>query len=214
MHDTVRHKGLRNRLIKLIKTKGITDEMVLEAMAKVQRHYFFDSMFINEAYEDKAYPIGEGQTISQPFTVAFQTQLLNVEPGMKVLEIGTGSGYQAAVLAAMRTRVYTVERQKELFRRAQQTIAKLNYKNINFFYGDGFLGKPSYAPYDRIIITCGAPFIPDELMEQLAVNGKMVVPLDEGKGQVMYRITKNADGQLTEEKFGNFIFVPMLKGTR
>lgn len=214
MQDSFKHKGLRFRLVQTIRAKGITDELVLTALGKVQRHFFFDSAFEHQAYEDKAFPIGEGQTISQPYTVAFQTQLLQVQPGMKVLEIGTGSGYQAAVLAALRARVYTIERQKELFRRAQQTIDKLQYRNINFFYGDGFLGKPSYAPYDRIIITCGAPYIPDDLILQLAPGGNMVVPLDEGKNQVMYRITKNFDGELAEEKFGNFSFVPMLKGTQ
>lgn len=212
MIDSFRHKGLRHQLVQVIQSKGITNDKVLDAVERVPRHFFFDSIFINQAYEDNAFPIGSGQTISQPFTVAFQTQLLNITPGLKVLEIGTGSGYQAAILAAMSARVYTIERHKELYRNAQQTISKMGYKNIQFFYGDGFQGKEAYAPFDRIIITCGAPSIPEKLISQLAPNGIMIVPVDEGVAQVMYKITFDTNGDLKKEKFGDFSFVPMLKG--
>ncbi|MFO7864980.1 MAG: protein-L-isoaspartate(D-aspartate) O-methyltransferase [Salinivirgaceae bacterium] len=214
MEDTFRHKGLRNRLVQEISAKGITSEKVLKAIGAVPRHFFFDSVFTDQAYADKPFPIGAEQTISQPFTVAFQTQLLDVQPGDKVLEIGTGSGYQAAILAALRTRVFTIERQRELFRKSQQTIALMGYKNINFFYGDGFEGKASYAPFNKIIITCGAPYVPEQLIEQLSIGGVMVVPLDDKKNQVMNRITRLENGKLKYEKFGNFSFVPMLKGTQ
>lgn len=213
MEDTYRHKGLRQQLVQEIKRKGITDPEVLNAIDQVPRHFFFDSAFTEQAYDDKPFPIGSGQTISQPFTVAFQTQLLEVSPSEKVLEIGTGSGYQAAVLAFMKAKVYTIERQKELFLRSQQVIHQMGYKRIVFFYGDGYKGQPAYGPYDKILITCGAPSLPENLIEQLKPGGYLVAPIGKGKVQEMFRYIKNEDGSLTEEKYGNFSFVPMLKGT-
>ena len=210
--DTYRHKGLRKKLINAIKEKGITNGRVLNAMMNIPRHYFLDTALDHIAYEDRAFPIQEGQTISQPYTVAYQTQLLEIEPYDKILEIGTGSAYQATVLAEMGANVFTIERQKKLFELNKQFIFRTKYPNIKFFYGDGFEGLPTYAPFDKIIITAAAPFIPPKLIEQLKPGGKMVIPLgDEGK-QKMMRITKNADGTYEEETFSNFSFVPMLKG--
>jgi protein-L-isoaspartate(D-aspartate) O-methyltransferase len=213
MQDTYRHKGLRAQLVKEIAGKGITDERVLRAVEEVPRHFFFDSAFTEQAYIDKAFPIGAGQTISQPFTVAFQTQLLEVKPGDKILEIGTGSGYQAAILSVLKAKVYTIERQKELFRYSQNIINQMGYKRIVFFFGDGYKGQPSYGPYDKIIITCGAPSLPEELIEQLRPGGFLVAPIGEGRVQEMHRYVKNENGTLTTEKYGDFSFVPMLKGT-
>jgi len=213
MKDTYRHKGLRNQLVQEIKRKGITDTKVLEAIDTVPRHYFFDSAFTEQAYDDKPFPIASGQTISQPFTVAFQTQLLEVQPGDKILEIGTGSGYQAAVLSVLKAKTYTIERQKELFHFSQKTIRQMGYKRIHFFYGDGYNGQSAYGPYDKILITCGAPSLPEKLVEQLKPSGFLVAPIGSGNIQEMYRYIKNEDGSLTEEKHGSFSFVPMLKGT-
>lgn len=210
--DTYRHRGLRKKLIDSIRDKGITDENVLEAMMNIPRHYFLDTALEHIAYQDRAFPIGEGQTISQPYTVAYQTQLLEVKPYEKILEIGTGSAYQAAVLAEMSASVFTIERQKKLYELNKAFILKTKYPNIKFFYGDGFEGLPTYAPFDKIIITAAAPFIPPKLIEQLKPSGKMVVPLDDNGVQKMMRITKNEDGTLDEETFSNFSFVPMLKG--
>lgn len=210
--DTYRHRGLRKKLIDSIRDKGITDENVLEAMMNIPRHYFLDTALEHIAYQDRAFPIGEGQTISQPYTVAYQSQLLEVKPYEKILEIGTGSAYQAAVLAEMSAFVFTIERQKKLYELNKAFILKAKYPNIKFFYGDGFEGLPTYAPFDKIIITAAAPFIPPKLIEQLKPGGKMVVPLDDNGVQKMMRITKNEDGTLDEETFSNFSFVPMLKG--
>jgi len=210
--DTYRHRGLRKKLIDSIRDKGITDENVLEAMMNIPRHYFLDTALEHIAYQDRAFPIGEGQTISQPYTVAYQSQLLEVKPYEKILEIGTGSAYQAMVLAEMGATVFTIERQKKLFELNKLCILKSKYPNIKFFYGDGFEGLPTYAPFDKIIITAAAPFIPPKLIEQLKPGGKMVVPLDDNGVQKMMRITKNEDGTLDEETFSNFSFVPMLKG--
>src|SRR5665647_3716822 len=209
--DTYRHKGLRKKLIDTIREKGITDENVLEAMMHIPRHYFLDTALEHIAYQDRAFPIGEGQTISQPYTVAYQTQLLEVRPFDKILEIGTGSVYQATVLAEMRANVFTIERQKKLFEINKNFMLKSKYPNIKFFYGDGFEGLPTYAPFDKIVITAAAPLIPPKLIEQLKPGGKMVLPLDEGKYQRMLRITKTEEGY-EEEAFENFSFVPMLKG--
>jgi protein-L-isoaspartate(D-aspartate) O-methyltransferase len=210
--DTYRHKGLRKKLIESIKEKGITDDRVLEAMMNIPRHYFLDTALDHIAYEDRAFPIQEGQTISQPYTVAYQTQLLEVEPYDKILEIGTGSAYQATVLAELGANVFTIERQKKLFDLNRQFILRSKYPGIKFFYGDGFEGLPTYAPFDKILVTAAAPFIPPKLIEQLKAGGKLVIPLgDEGK-QKMMRITKNEDGSYEEETFSNFSFVPMLKG--
>jgi len=210
--DTYRHKGLRKKLIDGIRKKGIADENVLNAMMHIPRHFFLDTALDQIAYEDRAFPIEGGQTISQPYTVAFQTQLLEVKPFDKVLEIGTGSAYQATVLAEMGANVYTIERQKKLFDLNKELIFRKKYPNIKFFYGDGFEGLPTFAPFDKIIITAAAPFIPPKLIEQLKPHGKMVLPLNDENMQKMTRITKNEDATYEEETFSNFSFVPMLKG--
>ena len=210
--DSYRHKGLRKKLVDSIRDKGITDENVLNAMMNIPRHYFLDTALEHIAYQDRAFPIGEGQTISQPYTVAYQTQLLEIAPYQKVLEIGTGSAYQAMVLAEMGAHVFTIERQKKLFELNKSFNLKSKYPNIKFFYGDGFEGLPTYTPFDKIIITAAAPFMPPKLIEQLKAGGKMVIPLEDNGKQKMMRITKNADESLTEESFSDFSFVPMLKG--
>ena len=212
--DTYRHKGLRKKLVQLIHSKGITDERVLDAILEVPRHFFLDSAFGEKAYEDKAFPIGEGQTISQPYTVAYQSQLLEVNPFMKVLEIGTGSGYQAVVLAEMGAQVYTIERQKKLFDSNKLFEFLKKFNTIKLFYGDGFKGLPTYGPFDRIIITAAAPEIPPKLIEQLKPGGMMVIPLGAGELQQMMRITKLPNGALKEEVFDYFSFVPMLGGKK
>jgi protein-L-isoaspartate(D-aspartate) O-methyltransferase len=210
--DSYRHKGLRKKLIDSLREKGITDENVLTAMMKIPRHFFLDTALEHIAYQDRAFPIGEGQTISQPYTVAYQTQLLELTPHQKVLEIGTGSAYQAMVLAEMSAAVFTIERQKRLFDQNKNFILRSKYPSIKFFYGDGFEGLPTFAPFDKVIITAAAPFIPPKLIEQLKPGGKMVIPIDENGKQKMMRITKNIDGTLDEETFSDFSFVPMLKG--
>ena len=210
--DSYRHKGLRKKLVDSLRDKGITDENLLNAMMNIPRHYFLDTALEHIAYQDRAFPIGEGQTISQPYTVAYQTQLLEITPYQKVLEIGTGSAYQAIVLAEMSANVFTIERQKKLFELNKSFILKSKYPNIKFFYGDGFEGLPTYAPFDKIIITAAAPFIPPKLIEQLKAGGKMVIPLEDNGKQKMMRITKNSDESLNEETFSDFSFVPMLKG--
>ena len=210
--DTYRHRGLRKKLIDSIRDKGITDENVLNAMMNIPRHFFMDTALEHIAYQDRAFPIGEGQTISQPYTVAYQTQLLRVTPHEKILEIGTGSAYQAMVLAEMGANVFTIERQKKLFDTNKNFKLRQRYPSIKYFYGDGFEGLPTYAPFDKIIITAAAPFIPPKLIEQLKTGGKMVIPLEGNGIQKMMRITKNSDGTLDEEAFSNFSFVPMLKG--
>ncbi len=210
--DTYRHKGLRKKLMDILREKGITDQSVLAAMNNIPRHFFLDTALDNIAYEDRAFPIAEGQTISQPYTVAYQTQLLQVKPQEKILEIGTGSIYQATVLAEMGAKVYTIERQKALFEKTKQYIFRNKYPQLKFFYGDGFEGLPTFAPFDKVLITAAAPFIPPKLIEQLKPGGKMVIPVDEGEHQRMLRITKNADGTITQEAFSNFSFVPMLEG--
>lgn len=210
--DTYQHKGLRNQLVTVLRNKGITDEQVLQAINHIPRHYFLDSAFDKIAYEDRAFPIGEGQTISQPYTVAYQTQLLQVKRTDKILEIGTGSCYQATVLAEMGARVYTIERQKKLYEHNKQFVLKAKYPNIKFFYGDGFEGLPAYAPFDKVIITAAAPFIPPKLVAQMKTGGMMVIPVDEGTSQRMLRITKQEDGSFIQEVFDYFSFVPMLTG--
>ena len=209
--DTYRHKGLRKKLIDTIREKGITDENVLTAMMNIPRHFFLDTALQDIAYEDRAFPIAEGQTISQPYTVAYQTQLLQVKQYDKVLEIGTGSIYQATILAEMGAQVFTIERQKKLYEKNKNFIFRSKYANIKFFYGDGFEGLPTYSPFDKIVITAAAPHIPPKLIEQLKLGGKMVLPVDEGECQRMLRITKTEEGY-EEESFENFSFVPMLKG--
>lgn len=212
--DNYRHKGLRRDLVQLLRSKGITDEQVLEAIGKVPRHFYFtDSIFDQRAYEDQAFQIGEGQTISQPFTVAYQTQLLRIKPMEKVLEIGTGSGYQASVLQALGARVYTIERQRKLFDRTKILLEKLQLNSIKMFYGDGFEGLPMFAPFDKILVTAAAPELPIKLLRQLKPGGLLVIPLDDPEeGTVMRRFTLLADNTLHEERFLKFSFVPMLKG--
>jgi protein-L-isoaspartate(D-aspartate) O-methyltransferase len=210
--DSYLHKGLRRQLVDIIQQKGITDERVLEAIGTLPRHFFMDSAFDKIAYEDRAFPIGEGQTISQPYTVAYQSQLLEIKPFEKVLEIGTGSAYQACVLAEMGAQVYTIERQKKLFDTNKQFAYLKKYPALKFFYGDGYEGLPTYGPFDKVIVTAAAPFIPPKLVAQLKPGGKMVIPVGEGKVQRMLRLTKQADGTLTEELFDNFSFVPMIGG--
>lgn len=212
--DSYRHKGLRKQLIDSLREKGITDESVLQAMNNIPRHFFLDTALDRIAYEDRAFPIAEGQTISQPYTVAYQTQLLQVKPTDKVLEIGTGSAYQATVLAEMGAKVYTIERQKKLFDQNKTFVFKSKYPQIKFFYGDGFEGLPTFAPFDKIIITAAAPVVPPRLIEQLKTGGIMVIPLDEGENQRMRRLTKLPDGSLREEAFSHFSFVPMLAGKK
>ncbi len=210
--DTYRHKGLRKKLIDSLRDKGIADEKVLQAMISVPRHFFLDTALDHIAYEDKAFPIAEGQTISQPYTVAYQTELLQVNAYDKILEIGTGSGYQAAILSAMGALVFTIERQKKLYEDNKRSTYKSTLPNIKFFYGDGFDGLPMFAPFHKIIITAAAPQVPPKLIEQLKPGGKMVLPVNEASLQRMIRVTKNADDSLEEEAFHNFSFVPMLKG--
>ena len=212
LEDNYRHKGLRKQLVDQLRAKDITDEAVLSAINEVPRHVFLDSSFVELAYQAMAFPIGSGQTISQPSTVAFQTQLLQIEKGMKVLEIGTGSGYQACVLAAMGAKVFTIERQRNLYFKTKEILEHLPFR-VKTFLGDGFEGLPTYQPFDRIIITAGAPSIPEELIRQMKDGGIMVIPMDhaESEGQTMLRVTKMPDGTLTKEEFGDFKFVPMLK---
>lgn len=209
--DSFQHKGLRRKLIDEIRTKGITDEQVLAALNRVPRHLFMDSGFIKFAYRDQAFPIRAGQTISQPFTVAFQSQLLAIQAQHKVLEIGTGSGYQAAVLAEMGAQVFTIERQKELYLLAQSLLTRLNYR-IHFFYGDGYQGLPTYGPFDRILITAAAPEIPAKLLDQLKIGGRLVVPLGSAGSQVMTLIEKKDKDEYVRSEHGLFVFVPMLGG--
>lgn len=211
MEDSYLHKGLRKKLVEEIKKKGIQDPRVLEAINKVPRHLFMESGFINLAYKDKALPIGSNQTISQPYTVAFQSELLKVKPGEKVLEIGTGSGYQAAVLIELGAKVFTIERHKSLTLNAQLLLPKIGYRP-HFFYGDGFEGLPTYAPFDKIIVTAGATELPDKLIKQLKPGGIMVIPFGDKRNQTMISIEKSKDGSIQKNEHGSFIFVPMLKG--
>ena len=210
--DSYRHKGLRKQLVDVLKEKGITDERVLAAILSIPRHFFMDSAFDKIAYEDRAFPIAEGQTISQPYTVAYQSQLLELKPYEKVLEIGTGSGYQAIVLGELQAQVYTIERQKKLFEEHKNFILRKKYPNIKYFYGDGYEGLPTYGPFDKVIVTAAAPYIPPKLVQQLKTGGKMVIPVGEGKVQRMLRLTKLVDGSYSEELFEDFSFVPMIEG--
>lgn len=212
--DSYLHKGLRKKLVDQIREKGITDEQVLAAIQNVPRHFFLDSAFEKMAYEDRAFPIGEEQTISQPYTVAYQTQLLQLKPFEKVLEVGTGSAYQASVLAELKAKVYSIERQKKLFEANKSFGFLKQYPTLNLFYGDGFEGLPTYAPFDKILITAAAPYIPEKLLHQLKPGGSMVLPLNEGESQRMHRLTKQVDGSCVEEKFDQFSFVPMLVGKK
>ena len=212
MNDTYRHKGMRRRLIDELREKGISDERVLEAFDKVPRHFFLDLAFEEQAYSNTAFQIGAGQTISHPYTVAFQTSLLKLEKGQKVLEIGTGSGFQTAILCSIGVKVFSIERQRELHLKAKKIIDGLGF-TPKLFYGDGYAGKEAFAPYDRILVTCGAPDVPDALLDQLQFGGILVIPVGDLKTQRMLRITKHMDGELQQETFGDFSFVPMLEKT-
>ncbi len=209
--DSIRHKGLRRKLVDEVASKGITDQRVLDAMMRVPRHNFMDSGFLGFAYKDQAFPIGSGQTISQPFTVAFQTQLLQVEPMQKVLEVGTGSGYQAAILMELGARLHTIERHRDLFLSAKAILEEMGYRP-SCHYGDGYQGLPAYSPFDRIIVTAGATEVPAALVEQLAPGGRLVIPVGDDYGQTMMLIEKLNDGTVRQSAHGNFIFVPLLKG--
>jgi protein-L-isoaspartate(D-aspartate) O-methyltransferase len=208
IEDNYRQRGLRNNLVKKLRLKGILDEAVLAAIGKVPRHVFFDDALLSHAYEDKAFLIGEGQTISQPYTVAFQTEKLSIKPSDKVLEIGTGSGYQAAILVEMGAKVYTIEFQKKLYERTKEFLPTLGYKP-HFFFGDGSKGIAAKAPFDKIIVTAGAPVVPNALLDQLAEGGIMIIPVGGREKQIMLKITKR-NGKITKEEFDNFAFVPLL----
>jgi len=209
MQDTFKHQGLRKKLVETISKKGIKQQKVLAAIGKIPRHLFMDNAFISFAYQDNAFPIGAGQTISQPFTVAVQTELLDVKPYEKILEIGTGSGYQAAVLAGLEASVFTIERQRELYQKTKEFLPKIGYK-CQFFYGDGYKGLPTLAPFDKIIITCGAPKIPTTLINQLKIGGKLVAPVGIGDIQEMQLLEKLSEKENKVTTHGKFSFVPML----
>jgi len=210
MIDNLRHQGLRQRMVDYLNnTRGISSDTVLEAMKVVPRHLFLDSSFLEFAYEDKAFPIGSDQTISSIYTVAFQTQLLEVKPKQKILEIGTGSGYQTAVLAQLNAKVYSIERHRSLYKNAKLLLSKLHYRT-NLFYGDGYLGLLQEAPFDKILVTCGAANVPLALLEQLRPGGHMVIPIGL-KNQIMTKISKDLDGNTTKHEYENFQFVPMLR---
>ena len=209
LEDSYRHRGMRRALVKTLQRKGINDARVLEAINNVPRHFFFDNAFLEHAYQDKAFPIGEGQTISQPYTVAFQTQLLQVKPGDKTLEIGTGSGYQCCILLEMGARVFTIEYIRKLYEEASRFLPKMGYRAV-FIHGDGTKGLPKYAPFDKIIVTAGAPAVPEKLTEQLAPYGVLVIPVGDSSQQKMVRITKTPENKLIHEEFDYFSFVPLM----
>jgi protein-L-isoaspartate(D-aspartate) O-methyltransferase len=210
LKDTSKHQGLRNQLAKVLQAKGITDENVLNAIRKIPRHLFIDSSFEAHAYQDKAFPIVAEQTISQPYTVAFQTQTLELKQGSKVLEIGTGSGYQTAVLLELKAEVYTIERQRELFKKTSLFLPKLGYKPKKFIFGDGYKGLPEQAPFDKIIVTAGAPFVPNPLLAQLKIEGKLLIPVGD-KTQIMTLFIRKSQKDFEKHELGNFAFVPMLE---
>jgi protein-L-isoaspartate(D-aspartate) O-methyltransferase len=213
MQDTYRHKGLRKQLIEELRVKGISDQRILDAFFAVPRHYFLDLVFEQQAYSNMAFQIGAGQTISHPYTVAFQTDLLQVNKGDKILEIGTGSGFQTCILCELGAKVVSIERQRELFVKAKHVIHHLNH-NPRLFFGDGYKGQPTYAPFDKILVTCGAPFVPEALLQQLTIGGILVIPLGSGSVQEMQRITRISETEFKTEEFGDFSFVPMLENTK
>ncbi len=210
MKDLLKHKGLRNQLVQILRDKGIKDVLVLEAISKIPRHLFMDSSFVDFAYKDKAFPIGAEQTISQPYTVAFQTELLQVKANDKILEIGTGSGYQTAVLVALNAIVYSIERQKELYIKTKSFLPKLGYVAKKLIFGDGYLGLPEIAPFDGIIVTAGAPFVPKPLLAQLKIGGRLVIPVGD-KTQVMTLFIRKSEKEFEKQEFDAFSFVPFLK---
>lgn len=209
--DSFEAKGKRKKLVEEIRSKGITDERVLDAIGKVPRHYFMDRAFLNHAYQDKAFPISSGQTISQPYTVAFQTQLLMVGKNSKILEIGTGSGYQAAILVEMGARVYTIERHRDLYQKARKMLSSLGYE-ANYYFGDGYLGKPSYSPFDGILLTAAADEVPETLLCQLAIGGRLVAPVGGRSTQEMTLVLRRGEDDFEYSRHGSFVFVPMLPG--
>ncbi|MDA9552028.1 protein-L-isoaspartate(D-aspartate) O-methyltransferase [Flavobacteriaceae bacterium] len=210
MKDTFKHQGLRKQLVSILKNKGINDKFVLDAIQNIPRHLFMDSSFLDHAYQDKAFPIGADQTISQPYTVAFQTELLKVNKGNKILEIGTGSGYQSAVLCELGARVYSIERQLELFKKTKLFLPKLGYRPKQLIFGDGYKGLTEQAPFDGIIVTAGAPFVPKPLLSQLRLGGRLVIPVGD-KVQVMTLIIRKGVKQFEKHEFGDFRFVPLLE---
>lgn len=210
--DTYKHKGLRKQLIETLHKKGIGHQNVLNVMGEIPRHFFLDDAFVEHSYQDKAFPIGNGQTISHPSTVAYQTSLLNLQPTDIVLEIGTGSGYQTLVLAKLCRFVLTIERQKDLYKKNLTFLPQFKQKNIKLFYGDGYKGLPNYAPFNKIIVTCGAQEIPQLLVEQLKENGRMIVPIGSGETQKMIILDKDNENKITQSVGNEFKFVPMLKG--
>ena len=210
MKDTSKHQGLRNQLANVLKAKGITDKNVLDAIKKIPRHLFIDSSFEDYAYQDKAFPIAAEQTISQPYTVAFQTQMLTIHKGDTILEIGTGSGYQTAVLLELKTQVFTIERQQELFKKTSLLLPKLGYMPKKFIFGDGYKGYKEKAPFDKIMVTAGAPFVPKALLSQLKIGGKLLIPVGENK-QIMTLFIRKSEKEFDKEELGSFVFVPMLE---
>ncbi len=210
MKDTLKHQGLRNRLVKELLKKGIVDERVLAIIAKIPRHFFLDSSFEDYAYQDKAFPIASGQTISQPYTVAFQTQTLEVNPQDKILEIGTGSGYQTAVLVGLGAKVYTIERQRELYKKTSAFLPKIGFQPKIMTFGDGYKGIPNYAPFDKILVTAGAPSVPKELLGQLKIGGKMLIPIGVND-QIMTLYIRTSVSGFQKKELGKFRFVPMLE---
>jgi len=210
LRDTAKHQGLRNQLASVLKNKGITDEKVLDAIRSIPRHLFIDSSFEDHAYQDKAFPIAADQTISQPYTVAFQSQTLQISKGDKILEIGTGSGYQTVVLLEMKAKVYTIERQHELFKKTSLFLPKLGYYPKKFIFGDGYKGLPGEAPFDKIIVTAGAPFVPKPLMAQLKVGGMLLIPVGDQK-QIMTLFIRKSNKEFEKHELGDFAFVPMLE---
>ena len=210
MEDTHKHKGLRNQLVKILEEKGIADKNVLIAISNVPRHLFMDSGFVDFSYQDKAFPIAADQTISQPYTVAYQSELLHVKEGDSILEIGTGSGYQTAVLLEMGARVYTIERQNELFKKTKLFLPKIGYKPKKMIFGDGYKGLPENAPFDGIIVTAGAPFVPNPLLAQLKIGGRLVIPVGDEE-QIMTLYIRTSEKDFEKHELGVFRFVPMLK---
>ena len=209
MKDTFKHQGLRQQLVNVLKNKGIKDEAVLNAIGKIPRHLFMDSSFLDHAYQDKAFPIAADQTISQPYTVAFQSELLQIKPGDKILEIGTGSGYQTAVLCELGAKVYSIERQNELFKKTSKFLPKLGYRAKKLIFGDGYIGLKEEAPFDGIIVTAGAPYVPKPLLSQLKIGGRLVIPVGDDV-QVMTMFIRKGPKEFDQEEFGDFRFVPLL----
>mgnify|MGYP000155889346 len=210
LKDTLKHQGLRQKLVAILIRKGIQDKQVLEAIGKIPRHLFMDSGFLDHAYQDKAFPIGADQTISQPYTVAFQTELLDVKPSDKILEIGTGSGYQTAVLCLLGAKVYSIERQLELFKKTSKFLPKLGYRPKKLIFGDGYKGLKDEAPFDSIIVTAGAPFVPKPLLTQLTIGGRLVIPVGVDV-QIMTLYTRTSEKEFKKQEFGEFRFVPLLE---